>query len=83
MKEWDKLGPTIRSQFGKKLKERLQSPRVPSARLSELPDCYKIKLRTAGYRLVYRIDDDRIVVIVVVVGNRDRKLVYKDAAGRR
>lgn len=81
-KEWDKLGATIRSQFAKKLQERLRSPRVPSAQLSELPDCYKIKLRTAGYRLVYRVDDGRIVVIVVAVGKRERNLVYKMAAGR-
>lgn len=81
-KEWDKLGPTIRSQFGKKLQERLLSPRVPAARLSDMPDCYKIKLRAAGYRLVYRVDDGRVVVIVVAVGKRDRNIVYKMAAGR-
>ena len=81
-KEWDKLGANIRAQFAKKLKERLRNPRVPAARLSGLPDCYKIKLRSAGYRLVYRVYDDRIVVQVVTVGRRDRNLVYKIAAGR-
>ena len=30
------------------LDERLAAPRVPSARLSDFPDCYKIKLRKAG-----------------------------------
>jgi mRNA interferase RelE/StbE len=80
-KEWDRLGPTIRGQFGKKLQERLQSPHDPSARLSDLPDCDKIKLRAAGYRLVYRVDDGRVVVIVVAVGKRDRNIVYKKPAG--
>lgn len=47
-----------------------------------MPDCYKIKLRAAGYRLVYRVFDERIVVQVVAVGRRDRNLVYKLAAGR-
>jgi mRNA interferase RelE/StbE len=28
---------------------------------------YMIKLRTAGYRLAYRVEDDRFVVLVVVV----------------
>ena len=82
LKEWDKLGSNIRDQFGKKLRERLGNPRIPSARLRALPDCYKIKLRTAGYRLVYRVLDDRIVVQVVAIGRRDRNLVYKIAAGR-
>lgn len=81
-KEWDKLGPEIRKQFAKKLRERIEHPRVPSARLGGLADCYKIKLGAAGYRLVYRVHDDRLVVQVVTVGRRDRNLVYKIAAGR-
>ena len=82
LKEWGKLGATVRNQFSKKLDERLAAPRIPSARLSEFPDCYKIKLRKVGYRLVYRVDDDRIVVMVIAIGKRERSEVYK-AAGRR
>lgn len=81
-KEWDKLGGNIREQFKKKLAERLREPHAPSARLREIPDCYKIKLRAAGYRLVYRVYDDRVVVQVIAVGRRDRNAVYKAAAGR-
>ncbi len=81
-REWEKLGATVRTQFRKKLTGLLQAPRVPSAKLTGMPDCYKIKLRSAGYRLVYRVDDDRIVVIVVAVGKRDRNAVYNIAAGR-
>ncbi len=82
LKEWRKLGATVRNQFSKKLDERLSAPRVPSARLSEFPDCYKIKLRKAGFRLVYRVDDDRIVVIVIAVGRRERNEAYHSAAAR-
>lgn len=82
LKEWRKLGATVRNQFAKKLDERLAAPRVPSARLSEFPDCYKIKLRKAGYRLVYRVNDDRIVVIVVAIGKRERNEAYESAARR-
>jgi mRNA interferase RelE/StbE len=81
-KEWDKLGANVREQFAKKLRERLAAPHVPSARLAHMPDCYKIKLRAAGYRLVYRVDDGRMVVIVVAVGKRDRNIIYKMATGR-
>lgn len=81
-KEWDKLDSGIRNQFGKKLAERLASPRAASAQLSEMADCYKIKLRSAGYRLVYRVADERVTVVVVAVGRRDRKAVYKVAAKR-
>ncbi|MEP7348744.1 MAG: type II toxin-antitoxin system RelE/ParE family toxin [Sphingorhabdus sp.] len=81
-REWNKLGPDVRKQFAKKLQQLLVAPRVPSARLRELPDCYKIKLRSAGYRLIYRVFDDRIVVQVIAVGKRERDEVYKDAAKR-
>lgn len=81
-KEWEKLGGNVREQFKKKLLERLGEPHVPAARLSGMDGCYKIKLRAAGFRLVYRVDDGAITVIVVAVGKRDRNLVYKIAAGR-
>ena len=65
LKEWTKLDGAIREQFKKKLAERLVRPCVESARLRGMTDCYKIKLKNAGYRLVYQVDDSRVVVIVV------------------
>jgi len=64
MKEWKKLDGGIREQFKKKLAERLERPRVESAQLSGMPDCYKIKLKNAGYRLVYQVDDNCITVML-------------------
>ena len=55
---------------------------MPSARLHGLPDCYKIKLRTVGYRLVYQVDDKVVVVTVIAVGKRDKGLVYRLAERR-
>ncbi len=80
-KEWDKLNYSIREQFAKKLRERIGQPHIPSAMLSDMPGCYKIKLRAVGYRLIYRVEDERVTVIVVAVGRRDRNAVYKIAAG--
>lgn len=81
-KEWNKLDKTIQGQFTKKLREWLSNPRVMSARLRDMPDCYKIKLRKVGYRLVYRVFDDRIVVQVVAIGKRERDDAYQKAARR-
>ena len=81
-REWQKLAPSVRQQFSKKLKERLEMPHVPSARLHSMPDCYKIKLRDAGYRLVYRMFEGRVTVQVVAVGKRDKNRVYVAAATR-
>ena len=81
-KEWDKLHRAIRDQFKKKLAERLVVPRTESARLVGMPDSHKIKLRFAGYRLVYRVEDKRVTVVVIAVGRRERNAVYKTAAKR-
>ncbi len=81
-KEWDKLDATIRSLFAKKLKERVEQPRVENSRLSGMKDCYKIKLRRAGYRLVYQVRDKQLIVSVVAVGKRERNQVYKAAVRR-
>lgn len=38
---------------------------------------YKIKLRGAGYRLVYSVEDEIITVTVIGVGKRENDAVYK------
>lgn len=82
LKEWRKLDSNVREQFKKKLEERLLSPRVPASKLSGHNDRFKIKLRSAGYRLVYEVRDSKLIVVVVAIGKRERNAVYKAAAKR-
>lgn len=82
LKEWRKLDSTLREQFKKRLEERIAAPRLEAARLSGMPNCYKIKLRSAGFRLVYQVLDDRFTVMVIAVGKRERDLVYRLAQER-
>jgi mRNA interferase RelE/StbE len=72
----------VREPLKKKLEERLDNPRIPSAALSGMADCYKIKLRRVGYRLVYRVDDDVVFVTVISVGRRDGQKAYEAAQSR-
>lgn len=81
-KEWQKLGATLKEQFKKKLQERLVRPHVSADRLSGLDNAYKIKLRSAGYRLVYRVFDEVLIVTVLAVGKRERGDVYNEASER-
>jgi mRNA interferase RelE/StbE len=83
LKEWRKLDNATREQFKSKLVERLQNPKIPSARLSGTKERYKIKLRNAGYRLVYQVNDGELLVLVVTVGKRERNEVYKAAERRK
>lgn len=80
--EWKKLDGSVKAVFKKKLAERLEQPHVPSAKLHSQKDRYKIKLRDAGYRLVYEVRDEIVTVLVVAVGKREREAVYKAAAKR-
>lgn len=82
LREWRGLDSPVREQFKRKLAERLQNPRVPSARLVGMKDRYKIKLRASGFRLVYEVRDAEVVVVVIAIGKRERNAVYR-AAERR
>jgi mRNA interferase RelE/StbE len=83
LKEWRKLDNQTREQFKAKLVERLETPKIPSARLHGTKERYKIKLRNAGYRLVYEVRDQQLIVLVVAVGKRERNEVYKVAERRK
>ena len=82
LKEWRKLDSVTREQFKSKLAERLQNPKIASARLHGSKERYKIKLKSAGYRLVYQVKDRELLVLVVAVGKRERNEVYKFAERR-
>lgn len=82
LKEWENLDNSVKKQFKKKLEERLIEPKIASAKLSGSNDRYKIKLRSAGYRLVYQVNDRVVVVTVIAVGKRERNAVYKSASKR-
>jgi mRNA interferase RelE/StbE len=81
-KEWDKLAEPLKKQFKNKLTERLENPHVSSAKLRGYDSVYKIKLRTAGYRLAYEVIDNEIVIYVLAVGKRDKNAIYKKLASR-
>ena len=77
LKEWQKLNNSIKTQFKKKLKERLENPKVVKDKLRGYDDVYKIKLRDAGYRLAYQVKDAQITIIVLVVGRRENDEAYE------
>lgn len=79
LKVWNRLDPVIRQQFAKKLKKCCENPHIPALKLSGMPDCYKIKLRASGFRLVYKVIDNELIIVVVAVGKRDKNLVYQKA----
>jgi len=82
-REWQVLDGSIKQALKPLLAKRLQNPHVPGALLHrELAGCYKIKLLKQGYRLVYVVEDDELVVLVLSVGKREDNTVYLAAAKR-
>lgn len=82
LEEWQKLDNGVRTQLKKKLAKIIIHPKIPKARLSGLPNCYKIKLKRAGIRLVYQVQDETITVFVLTVGKRADNAVYDTAHER-
>ncbi|MFC0140484.1 type II toxin-antitoxin system RelE/ParE family toxin [Erwinia mallotivora] len=82
LKEWHKLEKAIQQQFARKLKKCCENPHIPSAKLRGIKDCYKIKLRASGFRLVYQVINDALIIAVVAVGKRERSGVYNLASER-
>lgn len=82
LKEWKKLSPPLKEQLKKKLLRILDQPIIEANKLRALPNCYKIKLRSSGYRLVYQIQNDRLIVLVIAIGKRENLQTYKQAQKR-
>jgi len=81
--EWQVLDGSVKEVLRKLLKKRLVQPRVPGAELrGPLRNCYKIKLLKQGYRLVYQIEDDVLVVLVLAIAKREDAAVYRLAVER-
>lgn len=81
--EWNALDGSVKEVLRKALKKRLMQPRLPGAELhASLRDCYKIKLRQKGYRLVYSVDDGVLIVLVLAVDKRENMLAYQSALER-
>ena len=71
-KEWSKLDGSIKRRFKEKLaNERLINPRVAKDALRELPDCYKIKITTPQYRLIYHVNDAKRVLTIMSLAPRE------------
>ncbi len=83
-REWQALDGSIKQAFKTLLAKRLQNPHVPGSLLHrELAGCYKIKLLKQGYRLVYAVEEDVLLVLVLSVGKREGSAAYAVAEKRR
>ncbi len=83
LEEWNKLDGSVKESMRKSLRKQLDQPCMPGSELhGELRHCYKIKLLKQGYRLVYMVENDELVVLVLAVDKREDAAVYASATAR-
>ena len=83
LQEWRDLDGSVKEPLRKLLRKRLDNPHVPGGALrGELEGYYKIKLRKHGYRLVYCVEDDMLIVMVMAVDKREDGVVYRSVLAR-
>lgn len=82
LNEWKRLDSGVRAQLKKKLAKLVTEPHRPANRLRGLDGCYKIKLRTAGVRLIYKVEQGELIILIIAVGKRDKSAVYNLASDR-
>lgn len=80
--EYKELERKEADQLRKKLNKILENPHIKANKLRGMPNCYKIKLRAAGMRGVYQVNDQTVTVLLVAVGKREDSEVYDKAKQR-
>lgn len=83
LKEWQALDGSVKEPMRKLLRKRLDNPHVPGGALhGELAGYYKINLNKQGFRLVYGVEDDTLIVMVMAVDKREDGIVYRSVLAR-
>ncbi|MDP3840977.1 MAG: type II toxin-antitoxin system RelE/ParE family toxin [Oxalobacteraceae bacterium] len=83
LREWQALDGSVKEPMRKLLRKRLDNPHVPGGALhGELAGYYKIKLNKQGFRLVYGVEDDTLIVMVMAVDKREDGIVYRSVLAR-
>ena len=81
--EWQALDGSVKEPLRKLLQKRLDNPHMPGSELhGALAGHYKIKLRKQGYRMVYGVQDDIVLVMVMAIDKREDSAVYQSAVAR-
>ena len=81
--EWQALDGSVKEPLRKLLKKRLENPHVPGGALhGDLQGYYKIKPLKQGVRLVYGVEDDVLIVMVMAVDRRENSRVYQSTFDR-
>ena len=77
-----KLDKSIKEQVFKKLKKISENPEVWENLSWNLAWCKKVYVHRKQVRIVYKVNEKEIEVLVIAIWKRENKQVYKDAFWR-
>ena len=63
-----KLEPVVRRRIARRIDRLAEDPRSGAVKLRGVDDVWRA--RVGDYRILYQIEDDRLVVVVISVGHR-------------
>lgn len=68
-RQFARLDPAVRRRIGALIDSLATQPRPAGVKaLKGMPDL--LRVRAGGYRVVYRVEDRRLLILVVAVGHR-------------
>jgi mRNA interferase RelE/StbE len=74
LKELSKLPKDIQQRIAQKIEELKTNPYLPGVKALTNGDG-RLRLRVGDYRIIYRIEEDKLVIVIIKVGHR--RNVYK------
>jgi mRNA interferase RelE/StbE len=85
--ELAKLNRSIQLLFSKKLKQILKNPQIGLALGNKnnlnLAGFYKVYFNSKKHRIVYEIEEEKVVIYIIAIGKREGMEVYQKASQRR
>ncbi len=75
-RELSKLSPEIQRRILPRIEALASDPRPHGAQALQGGERKRLRIRVGDYRVIYRIEDDVLIVVVVKVGHR--REIYRD-----
>ena len=72
LKALNSLDKPVRRRLWARIRALANDPRPPGAKALREPSKGHYRLRVRDYRILYTVEDDRLLVLVVRVGERER-----------
>lgn len=75
-----RLDKKVKRILEKKIETLIETPLLGLPLRGDLAGCYKLKI--SKYRIIYKIYNERLVILIITIGKRDNLIVYKIAEKR-